>query len=72
MAKADWNVAKIAEHFGVSESLCRWRIIQCEKGGGAVFERQSVYDNGQIKGGLTSFMEGELEKADLVDLYSGF
>jgi len=29
MLKADWLVSEIAEHFGVSESLCRWRITQC-------------------------------------------
>jgi Zn-dependent peptidase ImmA (M78 family) len=28
MAKSDWTVEEIAGHFGVSESLCRWRIAQ--------------------------------------------
>lgn len=29
MLKSNWTVAQIAEHFGVSEALCRWRIVQC-------------------------------------------
>jgi Zn-dependent peptidase ImmA (M78 family) len=28
MAKADWTVQELASHYGVSESLCRWRIVQ--------------------------------------------
>lgn len=28
MAKSDWTVQEIAAHYGVSESLCRWRISQ--------------------------------------------
>jgi Zn-dependent peptidase ImmA (M78 family) len=28
MAKRDWTVQDIAVHYGVSESLCRWRIGQ--------------------------------------------
>ena len=28
MAKQNWTVQDIAEHYGVSESLCRWRIGQ--------------------------------------------
>ena len=28
MAKQDWTVQDIAEHYGVSEALCRWRIGQ--------------------------------------------
>ncbi len=26
MAKSDWKIEEIAAHYGVSESLCRWRI----------------------------------------------
>ena len=29
MLKTDWTLSEMAEHFGVSESLCRWRIAQC-------------------------------------------
>ena len=32
-----------------------------KEGKKATFERQTVHDNGQIEGGLTTFMEGELE-----------
>lgn len=28
MLKHDWTVAEIAAHFSVSESLCRWRLLQ--------------------------------------------
>jgi len=28
MAKADWTIGDIAANYGVSESLCRWRISQ--------------------------------------------
>jgi Zn-dependent peptidase ImmA (M78 family) len=28
MAKSDWTVQDTAAHYGVSESLCRWRIVQ--------------------------------------------
>jgi Zn-dependent peptidase ImmA (M78 family) len=28
MAKSDWTIQEIATHYGVSESLCRWRISQ--------------------------------------------
>jgi Zn-dependent peptidase ImmA (M78 family) len=28
MAKSDWTIQEIAAHYGVSESLCRWRIGQ--------------------------------------------
>lgn len=28
MAKLDWTIQEIAEHYGVSKSLCRWRISQ--------------------------------------------
>jgi predicted ATPase len=40
-----------------------------KEGKRAIFERQIVHDNGQIEGGLTSFMGGELE--DLKALLKG-
>jgi N-acetylmuramoyl-L-alanine amidase CwlA len=26
LIKRDWPVQRIADHYGVSESLCRWRL----------------------------------------------
>jgi predicted ATPase len=40
-----------------------------KEGKRAIFERQVVHDNGQIEGGLTSFMGGEVE--DLKSLLKG-
>ncbi|MBZ5549323.1 MAG: ImmA/IrrE family metallo-endopeptidase [Acidobacteriia bacterium] len=38
MVKSDWTVQDIAVHYGVSESLCRWRIGQT----GIAYQVQSV------------------------------
>jgi predicted ATPase len=40
-----------------------------KEGKQAIFERQVVHDNGQIEGGLTSFIGGEVE--DLKSLLKG-
>ena len=29
LAKEDWGASDIAEHYGVSDQLCRWRIAKC-------------------------------------------
>ena len=50
-----------------SEQLA-FHFVQ-KQGKKAVFERQRIHENGQIEGGLTSFMGGELE--DLKSLLKG-
>jgi predicted ATPase len=50
-----------------SEQLA-FHFVQ-KQGKRAIFERQRIHENGQIEGGLTSFMGGELE--DLKSLLKG-